>query len=111
VRIVERAHDDIGEGEDLDASGQGTNRSAYCDRVNARFGSPLGSPWCANAGAGWWKDGGRRSCRRTGELRIVAPVGVPHGIASATPQPGYAVLYGDGARASIWELVARLVRI
>jgi hypothetical protein len=111
VRIVECAHADIGEGEDLDASGHGTNRSAYCDRVNARFGSPLGSPWCANAGAGWWKDGGapelppepgsceswRQWAFRTDRFRD-------------TPQPGYAALYGTATHAEHWELVARLVR-
>jgi hypothetical protein len=49
---VRLAHADIGE---VELPG---NRGAYCDRVNTRFGSPLGSPYCANSFGGWWKDAG-----------------------------------------------------
>jgi hypothetical protein len=109
IRIVERAHDDIGEGEDIGADGKGTNRSAYVDRVNQRFGSPLGSFWCANAVAGWWKDAGAQLPPNPGTARRGASgrsfdESVPR---SATA--GYAVLYGEPGHAHHIGVVARLV--
>lgn len=109
VRIVEHAHADIGEGEDIGPDGKGTNRSAYVDRVNARFGSPPGSYWCANAVSGWWKDAGADlppipgSCEswRTWAFRTSRFRSMPH--------PGYAVLYGE-QKASHIGVVARLVK-
>jgi hypothetical protein len=85
IRIVERAHDDIGEGENIGPDGKGTNRSAYVDRVNQRFGSPLGSYWCANAVAGWWSDAGAQLPPNPGICESWRVVGVPD-----EPLPGSA---------------------
>lgn len=109
VKIVEHAHDDIGEGEDI-KNGAGTNRSAYVDRINTRFGSPLGSYWCANDVGGWWTDAGAEIpptdvgaaqswlawAKKTGRFRT-------------TPYPGYAILYGTPSHADHITVVARIV--
>lgn len=109
VKIVECAHDDIGEGEDI-LNGQGTNRSEYVDHVNSRFGSPLGSYWCANDVGGWWEDAGADIppdnvgsaetwhlwAKKTGRFRTA-------------PYPGYAILYGTPAHVDHITIVARLV--
>jgi hypothetical protein len=109
IRIVERAHDDIGSGEDLDAAGKGTNRSAYVDRVNQRFGSPLGSFWCANAVAGWWKDAGAVLPPNPGNCEAWRVWAFLRNQFREAPQPGYAVLYGEPGHAHHIGVVARLV--
>lgn len=110
IAIVEKAHDDIGEGEDIGKNGQGTNRSTYVDHTNSRFGSPLGSYWCANAVGSWWEDAGanippedvgaadrwRRWAFETHRFR-------------ERPYAGYAVLYGDANHAHHIGVVARVV--
>lgn len=109
VQIVERAHDDIGSGEDIGANGLGTNRSRYCDAVNARFGSPIGSYWCANAASGWWKDAGAELPPTPGNCESWRQWAFRTNRFRDTPYPGYAVLYGTRTHASHIGIVARLV--
>lgn len=109
IRIVEQAHDDIGEGEDIGPDGQGTNRSAYVDAVNRRFGSPLGSFWCANAVAGWWKDAGAVLPPNPGNCEAWRVWAFLRNQFREAPQPGYAVLYGEPGHAHHIGIVARLV--
>lgn len=109
VRIVEAAHDDIGQGEDIGPDGKGTNRSAYVDRVNARFGSPLGSYWCANAVSGWWKDAGAELPPTPGLCESWRKWSFLTNRFRSAPRPGYAVLYGEATHASHIGIVARLV--
>jgi hypothetical protein len=111
VAIVERAHDDIGEGEDLDETGRGTNRSTYVDRLNTRFGSPLGSYWCANAVGTWWKDAGAEvPPKDVGAAESWRTWAVRTGRFSATPVPGAAVLYGESTHAHHIGVIAKIVR-
>jgi hypothetical protein len=111
VRIVEKATADLGSGEDLDGKGNGTNRSAYCDRINARFGSPLGSYWCANAAAGWWKDAGAPALPpEPGSCESWRQWAFKTSRFRSSPRPGYAVLYGTAARANHITVVARVVK-
>lgn len=51
---VTAAFGDLGQAEDAPY----VNRGAYVDSVNAATGSPLGSPWCANALSRWLRMGG-----------------------------------------------------
>lgn len=109
VAIVERAHDDIGEGEDIGPNGKGTNRSEYCDRVNRRFGSPLGSYWCGNAAGGWWQDAGAAIPSTPGAVHNWYVWAKKTGRFRTKPQPGYAILYGTPAHCDHIAVVARLV--
>lgn len=109
VNIVEAAHAEIGQGEDIGADGKGTNRSAYVDYVNQRFGSPLGSFWCANCVAGWWKDAGAQLPPIPGLCESWRQWAFRTNRFRDTPHPGYAVLYGDAKHASHIGIVARLV--
>lgn len=109
VKIVERAHDDIGSGEDIGPDGKGTNRSAFVDRVNQRFGSPLGSFWCANWVAGVWADAGAQLPPIPGLCESWRQWAFQTNRFRDTPRPGYAVLYGTSAKASHIGLVTRLV--
>jgi hypothetical protein len=109
IRIVERAHDDIGEGETIGPDGRGTNRSAFVDRVNARFGSPLGSYWCANWCGGVWQDAGAPLPPVPGSCESWRRWAFETNRFRDQPQPGYAVLYGTSARATHIGIVARLV--
>jgi hypothetical protein len=109
VAIVERAHDDIGSGEDIGPDGIGTNRSDYCDRVNARFGSPPGSYWCANAVGGWWMSAGACIPPVPGAADSWRVWGKQTGRWRTTPHPGYAVLYGARRYAEHVAVIARLV--
>lgn len=110
VAIVEHAHDDIGEGEDIGPDGKGTNRSTYCDRVNSRFGSPLGSYWCANDVGGWWKDAGAEiPPANVGAADAWRVWALQTGRFSLMPKPGFAVLYGTSTHADHITIVARIV--
>jgi hypothetical protein len=110
LAIVERAHDDIGEGEDIGADGRGTNRSTYVDHVNSRFGSPLGSYWCANDVGGWWEDAGADiPPENVGEADAWRRWALATGRFAHDPKPGYAVLYGTPTHADHITVVARIV--
>lgn len=105
-RIVEYAHADIGECEEP----PGSNRGRYPDTVNAEFGSPPGSYWCANAAAHQWKHAGAGlppvpgSCESWHQWAKVANRLVD------VPVPGAAVLYSaDGKRADHIGIVERVV--
>lgn len=108
VQIVENAHDDIGSGENIGPDGQGTNRSFYVDAVNRRFGSPLGSYWCANAVAGWFADAGAQLPPVPGSCESWHQWAFRTDRFRSHPQPGYAVLYGTAAHASHIGIVAKL---
>jgi hypothetical protein len=110
LAIVERAHDDIGEGEDIGADGRGTNRSTYVDHVNSRFGSPLGSYWCANDVGGWWEDAGADiPPENVGAADAWRRWALATGRFAHDPKPGYAVLYGTPTHADHITVVARIV--
>ncbi len=109
VAIVEHAHDDVGSGEDIGPDGKGTNRSAFVDKVNQRFGSPLGSYWCANLVSGWWKDAGADLPPIPGQCESWRTWAFRTSRFRSAPQPGYAVLYGTLEHASHIGIVARLI--
>lgn len=54
IRLVRRAHADIGIEEQTGAA----NRSPYIDEVVTDAGSPLGSAWCGCVARRWAKDAG-----------------------------------------------------
>lgn len=103
--IVRRALLDVGVCEDPVAS----NRGPEIDEFNRATGSPLGSSWCANAVATWFRDSGARiptynagACQQW------------MGWAQANdcwfaqvPEPGWAVLYGSQGLAHHMEVVVR----
>lgn len=97
VAIVTAAHDDLGSTEDGPPF---KNRGRYPDLVNAEFGSPLGSYWCANAHGHWAKQGGGViPDRDVGSCAAWHQMHVDNGTFSHTPVPGATVLYdhnGDG---------------
>lgn len=109
VAIVERAHDDIGEGEDIGPNGQGTNRSEYVDAVNTLWGSPLGSYWCGNAVGKWFKDGGANTPSVPGDVDNWVRWAKKTRRWRLTPFPGYAIIYGVAGNAEHIALVSRLV--
>lgn len=109
VAIVEKAHDDIGEGEDIGPSGKGTNRSAYVDGVNTLFGSPLGSYWCGNDVGKWWKDAGAEIPAVPGVANNWYVWAYHTGRFRSTAYPGYAALFGSPTHVEHIEIVARLV--
>lgn len=109
VAIVERAHDDIGEGEDIGPDGKGTNRSVYVDRVNTRFGSPLGSYWCGNDVGGWWQDAGAEIPDVPGVAENWRVWAFKTRRFSHVPVPGAAVLYGTSTHAEHITVLARVV--
>jgi hypothetical protein len=109
VRIVERAHDDLGEGEDIGPHGEGTNRSVYCDALAKRFGSPLGSYWCALAVSSWWTDAGAMLPPEPGSCESWRQWAFQTARFREAPSPGYAVLYGAPDHASHIGIIARLV--
>ena len=110
VAIVEAAHDDIGEGETIDASGHGTNRSTFVDGVNSEFGSPLGSYWCANTVGHWWKKAGAEiPASDVGAAETWRKWAFQTGRFNHAPCPGAAVLYGKTDHADHIGIVARLV--
>ncbi len=66
VALVRRAHADIGIEENTGAA----NRSPYLDQIAKKFGSPLGSAWCALIGGEWADDAGvARPRREVGAVR------------------------------------------
>jgi hypothetical protein len=109
LSIVEHAHDDIGEGENIGPDGKGTNQSEYCDRVNARFGSPKGSYWCGNSVGGWWVDGGAEIPHEPGVADNWRKWAHATGRYRTKPRPGYAALFGTAAHVEHIEAVAKVV--
>lgn len=109
VAIVTHAHDDIGEGENIGPDGKGTNRSAYVDRVNARFGSPIGSYWCGNDVGGWWKDAGAEIPEVPGVADNWRVWAFRTSRFRSKARPGYAALFGTPTHCEHIEMVARLV--
>lgn len=109
VTVVERMHDQIGEGEDIGSNGQGTNRSEFVDGVNRRFGSPLGSYWCANLVGGAWRDAGASIPPVPGNCEAWHTWALRTGRMRKEPYPGYATLYGTKGRAEHIAVVARVV--
>jgi hypothetical protein len=88
--LVLAMHEDLGEHEDP----PGSNRGRYPDLVNTESGSPLGSPWCANAVAHNCRRVGIRVPREAGSCDAWLRMAFERGRATSEAKAGYIVIYG-----------------
>lgn len=90
----------------------GSNRGPEIDEYNRAGGSPLGSYWCANALAAWFRSAGAMtpgpgrdgSCDEWVKMAKRTKTWQPKG---STPVPGDAVVYGTEADANHIGVVVR----
>lgn len=95
VAIVGNALGDVGVCEDP----PGMNRGDQVDAFNRRFGSPMGSFWCANAAGTWWQLAGATvPPTEVGAVKRWIPWAKSRGAwkepKDYRPIPGDAVIYG-----------------
>lgn len=92
--IVARAQVDIG----LVEKPLGSNRNPVFDGYAKRFGSPLGSPYCALSAGAWLDDvGARIPDRDVGAVAAWYEMGKLRGTLTQTRRVGYLVIYDFGA--------------
>lgn len=92
--IVVRGQVDIG----LVEKPLGSNRNVVFDGYAKRFGSPLGSPYCALSAGAWVADaGGRVPDKDVGAVASWYEMGKARGTLTQQLRAGYLVIYAFGA--------------